>query len=129
MKSRQHRKTVQRHMQHWIAVAPWRRIFGKFYMGINLTDSFATLRRKYHQPQHAPVRKRFTLEQILAIRKEMHNDGESIMLVTYGDMSSLKSTPYKRWPYRGIVFDESTEFISLSQPRKTQFLKSLITKD
>lgn len=129
MKSRQHRKTVQRHMQHWIACARWRHIVGKFYMGIHFTDSFATLRRKYHQPQHAPVRKRFTLEQILAIRKEMPNSGESIMLVTYGDLSSLKSTPYERWPYQDIVFDESAEFISLSQPRKTQFLKSLITKD
>lgn len=51
------------------------------------------------------------------------------MLITYGDLSSLKSTPYERWTYHDIVFDESTEFISLSQPRTTSYLKSLITKD
>lgn len=59
----------------------------------------------------------------------MCDKGESIMLITCGDLSSLKSTPYERWPYSDIVFDASTEFISLSQPRTTQFLKSIITKD
>lgn len=129
MKARQHRKTVQLAMRQWIASGRWRHRSSCHYMGVHSDDSLAALRRKYHQPQHAGVRSRFTLAEILDLRKEMRDKGESIMLITYGDLSSLKSTPYERWPYHDIVFDESTEFISLAQPRTTSYLKSLITKD
>lgn len=129
MKVRQHRKTVQRGMRQWIASGRWRHRSSCHYMGVHHDDSLATLRRKYHQPQHAGVRSRFTLAEILDIRKEMCDKGESIMLITYGDLSALKSTPFERFPYQEVVFDESTDFISLAQQRTTHYLKSLITKD
>ena len=129
MKARQHRKTVQRAMRQWIASGRWRHRSSCYYMGVHSDDSLAALRRKYHQPQHAGVRSRFTLAEILDLRKEMCDKGESIMLITYGDLSSLKSRPFERFPYSGVVFDESSEFVSLAQPRTTSYLKSLITKD
>lgn len=129
MKSRQHRKTVQLAMRQWIASGRWRHRSSCHYMGVHSDDSLAALRRKYHQPQHAGVRSRFTLAEILDLRKEMCDKGESIVLITYGDLSSLKSKPFELSPYSGVVFDESTEFTSLAQPRTTSYLKSLITKD
>ena len=129
MKARQHRKSVQCGMRQWIASGRWRHRSSCYYMGVHRDDSLAALRRKYHQPQHAGVRSRFTLAEILDLRKEMCDKGESIMLITYGDLSSLKSKPFELPPYSGVVFDESSEFVSLAQPRTTSYLKSLITKD
>ena len=126
MKARQHRKTVQRGMHHWIN---GNRPLPGYCMGIHPTDSFATLRRKYNQPQHAGIRSKFTLVEILNLRKEMRDKGESIMLITCGDLSALRSLPFESFPYQDVVFDESTDFTSLAQQRTTHYLKSLITKD
>ena len=126
MKARQHRKTVQRGMHHWfngIHTIP------RYFMGKHLTDSFATLRRKYNQPQHAGIRSKFTLVEILNLRKEMRDKGGSIMLLVNANLEDHRSRPFERFPYQDVVFDESTDFISLAQQRTTRYLKSLITKD
>ncbi len=124
MKARQHRKTVQLAMRQWIASGRWRHRSSCHYMGVHSDDSLAALRRKYYQPQHAGVRSRFTLAEILDLRKEMCDKGESIMLITYGGLSALKSRPFERFPYQDVVIDESSEFVSLAQPRTTSYLKA-----
>lgn len=124
MKARQHRKTVQLAMRQWITSGRWRHRSSCYYMGVHRDESFAALRRKYHQPQHAGVRSRFTLAEILDLRKEMANNGDTIMLVVKAELSDLKSLPFERFPYQEVVFDESTDFISLAQPRTTSYLKA-----
>lgn len=126
MKARQHRKSVQHAMHNWIN---GNHRLPRYFMGIHLTDSLATLRRKYLQPQYARIRSKFTLAEILAFRKEMANNGDTIMLVVNAELSDLKSLQFERFPYQEVVFDEATEFVSLAQTRTTSYLKSLITKD
>lgn len=124
MKARQHRKTVQQGMRQWIASGRWRHRNSCYFMSVHSDESFATLRRKYLQPQHAGVRSKFTLAEILDLRKEMCDKGESIMLITYDDLSALKSRPFERFPYQDVAFDEASEFVSLAQPRTTSYLKA-----
>lgn len=126
MKARQHRKTVQRGMHHWIN---GNRSLPRYCMGIHLTDSFATLRRKYNQPQHAGIRSKFTLVEVLNLRKEMCDKGGPIMIFVNANLEGLRSLPFERFPYQDVVFDEQSDFIPLLQPRTTHYLKSLITKD
>lgn len=129
MKARQHRKTVQHGMRQWIASGRWRHRNSRYFMSVHSDESLATLRRKYLQPQHAGVRSKFTLAEILDLRKEMCDRGESFMLITCADLSALKSRPFERFQYQEVVFDESTDLLPLAQPRTTHYLKSLITKD
>lgn len=124
MKARQHRKTVQQGMRQWIASGRWRHRNSCYFMSVHSDESLATLRRKYLQPQHAGVRSKFTLAEILGLRKEMCDRGESLMLITCGDLSALKSRPFERFPYQDVVFDEASEFVSLAQPRTTSYLKA-----
>lgn len=45
MKARQHRKTVQRRMKHWIAGASWRRIFAQDFADIEFVSAFSSKTR------------------------------------------------------------------------------------
>lgn len=88
MKARQHRKTVQRRMGHWIAGASWRRVMAHCAeLTSSLADSYALMANSFAD-----------IEYISAVNGSPFAKHPA----NFGD-------PTVPWPWDTVVIDEHTQ--------------------